>query len=209
MQLVGGGGQLRQAELTAISAQTWTKISLFLWCHWASAIAQEQRGDCWSQSLPGAGAQNQHSCLVQGYWHPVQVPGLKKLPWGLLPTRNWCWVWLLNPGAGKRASRLPKSLHGLFSGPLEMSLVLWACVEPASSACHSCEANKKISASNLLFSFSFRCIKRILIISAVFWEQPEEDLAGCESRRVHAAELCSPPHFMPHLKTGLDWSQIL
>lgn len=45
------------------------------------------------------------------------------LPPGLLPIRNRCWVWLLNLRAGKRGSRLPKPSHGLFSGPLEMSLV--------------------------------------------------------------------------------------
>lgn len=49
-----------------------------------------------------------------------------------------------------------------------MSLVLRAYVEPASRACHSCKADKEISACNMLFSFSFRYIKGILMISALF-----------------------------------------
>lgn len=38
-------------------------------------------------------------------------PRAEEAAWGLLPIRNWCWVWLLNLGAGKRASRFPRMVY--------------------------------------------------------------------------------------------------
>lgn len=154
------------------------------WCHSSGAEGRFLI----PQSLPGAEAQHQHSCLVQGYWHTAQVPGLGSCPEAFCQLEIDVECDLLIRGPGKIGSRLPKLSHGLFSGPLEMSLVLRACVEPASNACHSCKANKEISACNLLFSFSFHYIKGILMISALFWENWRKIWWDVKSRRVHTAE---------------------
>lgn len=131
---------------------------------------------------------------------PCQQRGLKKLPEAFCQLEADAKRDFLILGQGREFPGLLSPYVICFHDHRKLPWSLEACVQSASSACQPPQSDKEISASSLLFSFSLHCIRRILLFSALFQEQPEEYVVRCKSRQVHTTEpvFYTLPHFIHH-----------
>lgn len=119
---------------------------------------------------------------------PCQQWGLKKLPEAFCQLEADAKCIFLTLGQGREFPGLLSPYVICFQDYWKLPWSLEACVQSASRACQPCQSDKEISTSNRVFSFSLHCIKRILLFSALFQEQPEEYVVRYKSRQVHTTE---------------------